>query len=199
MSEDLTMYPVSLSGAKVAIREFRADDEDAMLAIAGDDRVTQGLSYDSRTPEQVQVMLSDAIQRARSNPRPDYYLAIVLPPAGQLIGFTRIGLAGVRAGKLGYALRRDQWGKGYATDATQTMITFGFQDLGLHRISAAIDPTNTSSIAVVKRLGFQREGRIRDHVHTNGTWRDSLLYSLLSHEWPISKDMHEMSQETRTA
>jgi RimJ/RimL family protein N-acetyltransferase len=63
------------------------------------------------------------------------------------------------------------------------MITFGFRKLKLHRISAAIGPDNAASIAVVSKLGMQYEGRMRDHVFTNGAWRDSLLFSLLEHEW----------------
>ncbi|GAB1690300.1 GNAT family N-acetyltransferase [Krasilnikovia sp. M28-CT-15] len=60
------------------------------------------------------------------------------------------------------------------------MIEFGFKELRLHRISAAIGPDNAASIAVAERLGMQYEGRIRDHVFTNGAWRDSLLYAVLS-------------------
>jgi [ribosomal protein S5]-alanine N-acetyltransferase len=60
---------------------------------------------------------------------------------------------------------------------------FGFTELGLHRISAAIGPDNAASIAVVTKLGMQYEGRLRDHVFTNGAWRDSLLYSILSNQW----------------
>ena len=44
-------------------------------------------------------------------------------------------------------------------------------------------PGNTASIAIVRRLGMTYEGRIRDHVYTNGQWRDSLLYSVLADEW----------------
>ena len=89
----------------------------------------------------------------------------------------------MKAGKLGYALHPDWWGNGYATDAARTMLDFGFRDLGLHRISVAIGPENTASIAVAQRLSFQYEGHIRHHVYTNDAWRDSLLYSLLEHEW----------------
>jgi ribosomal-protein-alanine N-acetyltransferase len=63
------------------------------------------------------------------------------------------------------------------------MLRFAFETLGLHRVSAAIGPENLASIAVVKRLGFSYEGRIRHHVFTNGAWRDSQLYSLLADEW----------------
>ncbi|OAH11313.1 GNAT family N-acetyltransferase [Streptomyces jeddahensis] len=63
------------------------------------------------------------------------------------------------------------------------MIRFGFGELGLHRISAAIGPENHASIRVVEKLGFTREGILRDHVFTNSEWRNSVLYSLLKHEW----------------
>ncbi|MEJ3745252.1 GNAT family protein [Actinomycetes bacterium KLBMP 9797] len=63
------------------------------------------------------------------------------------------------------------------------MVNFAFGELGLHRVSAAIGPENAASISVAQRLGMRYEGRIRDHVYTNGAWRDSLLYSILEHEW----------------
>ncbi|MGB6165784.1 MAG: GNAT family protein [Pseudonocardiaceae bacterium] len=80
-----------------------------------------------------------------------------------------------------------RWGHGYALDAARTIIDFGFTILGLHRISGAIGPDNAVSIALVTRLGFTQEGRLRDHVFTNGAWRDSILYSLLAHEWEASR------------
>lgn len=179
--------PVKLAGTKIVLREFRLDDEDDALGVVGDDEVTVWLSHDSRDREQARAMLTGAMQRAQADPRVEYYLAIALPDSDRLIGFVRIGLDGVKAGKLGYAVRRDEWGKGYATDAARTMMDFGFRDLGLRRISAAIGPDNAASIAVAKRLGFRYEGRIRDHVFTNGAWRDSLLYSVLERDWPRAR------------
>jgi RimJ/RimL family protein N-acetyltransferase len=48
-------------------------------------------------------------------------------------------------------------------------------------------PDNAASIAIVSRLGMTYEGCIRDHVYTNGTWRDSLLYSVLVDEWAAAE------------
>jgi RimJ/RimL family protein N-acetyltransferase len=149
----------------------------------GDDRVTRWLSFDSLTREQQGQRLAGAIERATAEPRTEWYLGITTTADDELIGLVRLGLSGVRAAKLGYAIAADHWGHGYATDAALTMISFGFQVLDLHRITAAIGPDNTASIAVVKKLGFTREGRLRDHVFTNGRWRDSELYSVLVHEW----------------
>jgi RimJ/RimL family protein N-acetyltransferase len=159
------------------------DDVDGAFEIVGDDTITRTLSFDSRDRDQTTDMLEGAAKRAQLVPRQEYYLAVVLPDSDSVRGFVRLGLSGVKAGKLGYAVRADAWGRGYATDAARTIITFGFRELHLHRISAAIGPDNGSSISVVKKLGFQCEGRLRDHVFTNGGWRDSLLYSLLDRDW----------------
>lgn len=173
---------VELAGRLVVLRDFLPDDVEAAFAIVGDDKVTQSLSFDSKTRQQTSTMIDGAIARAQSRPRLEFYLAVTTTD-DELIGFARLGLDGVRAAKLGYAIRADRWGQGYATDAARTLVTFGFERLDLHRISAAMGPDNSASKALVERLGFTYEGRIRDHVHTNGGWRDSLLYSVLEHEW----------------
>ncbi|MFG1652929.1 GNAT family N-acetyltransferase [Micromonospora sp. NPDC049275] len=176
------MYPVTLKGRAVILREFRSDDAAPSLALVGDERVTQWLSFDNRDLEAATAMIEVAVNRAKAEPRNEYYLAVTLP-GDELIDFSRLGLDGVKAAKLGYAIRADLWGHGYATDAARTLTDFGFRKLDLHRISAAIGPDNAASIAVAERLGMQHEGRIRDHVFTNGEWRDSQLYSVLAHEW----------------
>jgi [ribosomal protein S5]-alanine N-acetyltransferase len=180
---DTVQHGVSLTGDKVRLREFRIEDLDDADAILGDDRVTRWLSFDSRTREQQAEVLTGAIERVQHIPRTEYYLAVTTHTDDRLIGFVRLGLTGVQAAKLGFAIVAPHWGHGYALDAARTLISFGFATLGLHRISAAIGPDNAASIALVTRLGFTREGRLRDHVFTNGAWRDSILYSLLAHEW----------------
>uniref|UniRef100_UPI003F497EAD GNAT family N-acetyltransferase n=1 Tax=Actinoplanes sp. CA-084688 TaxID=3239901 RepID=UPI003F497EAD len=67
---------------------------------------------------------------------------MALPHADDLIGFARLALDGVQAAKLGYAIKFECWGHGYATDAVRTLLDFGFHHLALHRISAAIGPDN---------------------------------------------------------
>ena len=171
-----------LRGQRVSVRDFRVTDLDAVAAIAGDERVAWWLSFDARDREGSARMLDAAAASARARPRTEYYLAIVPLDGEGVVGFVRLALGGVKAVKLGYAIHADHWGRGYATDAAGILIGFGFTTLGLHRITAAVGPDNQASIRVLGRLGFALEGRLRDHVFTNGAWRDSLLYSLLQHE-----------------
>lgn len=152
------------------------------MAIVGDPKVTRSLSFDTRSRDEQAERLAADITRAHSEPRPDYYLAIANGD-DLLVGFVRIGLGAHHSGELGYAVRADDWAKGYATEAATLMLDFGFGTLGLHRIQAACGPDNRPSQRMLAKLGFTPEGRIRDHVFTNGAWRDSLLYSILVHEW----------------
>jgi [ribosomal protein S5]-alanine N-acetyltransferase len=178
-------YPLRLLGGKVVLREFKLDDVDDALRVVGDDRVTKWLSFDSRSRDEATSMLEGTIERAQQSPRTEFYLAVTAHRVDRVIGFVRIGLSGVQAGKLGYAIAAGEWGHGYATDAARTLVDFSFRELGLHRVSAAIGPDNAASIAVAEKLGFVREGRLRDHVFTNRSWRDSVLYSVLAHEWRL--------------
>lgn len=178
------MYPARIPGSLTVLREFTGADLDGALAIVGDPVVTRTLSFDPRTRDEAAAMLDGILARAQLDPRTEYYMAITLPGNEQQVaGFCRLALNGVNAAKLGCALAPWAQGHGYAADANRALIGFGFGSLGLHRISAAAGPDNLPSIRLLKRLGFQHEGRIRDHVHTGGAWRDSELYSLLEHEW----------------
>jgi RimJ/RimL family protein N-acetyltransferase len=174
---------VAIEGKHVRLREFRTDDVDDSMAVVGDDRVTSWLSFDSLTREQQAERLAATLKRAQQQPRAEFYLAVASTTDDRLVGFARLGLTGVKAAKLGYAIAADHWGKGYATDAVRSLVDYAFAVLGLRRVTAAIGPENGRSIAVVDRLGFGYEGRLRDHVFTNGAWRDSLLYSILAPEW----------------
>ncbi len=181
------MYPIEIRGSCVLLREFHPSDLDKVVSVIGDDRVTNSLSFDSRTRGQASTIIHDTLIRAKQEPRTEYYLAVTTVNNG-LVGFVRLGLNGVQAAKLGYAIAAAYWRRGYATDATRTLIDYGFRSLKLRRISAAIGPENTASIAIAHRLGMTYEGRLRDHVFTNGKWRDSLLYSILVDEWPTNDE-----------
>jgi RimJ/RimL family protein N-acetyltransferase len=172
-----------LTGERTVLREFRTTDLDDYLAIAGDDRVTTWMAFDSYDRAKAEQSLAAIVERSAQQDRADYMLAVTRPDDDRVIGFARIAPSGAWTAKLGYAIGADHWGRGYATDASRVLLRFAFGTLGRHRVTAAIGPENEASIAVVKRLGFTYEGQLRDHVFTNGAWRDSLLYSLLEHEY----------------
>jgi RimJ/RimL family protein N-acetyltransferase len=90
-----------------------------------------------------------------------------------------------RRAELGYALARAAWGAGVAREAIACVLAFAFDDLGLHRIEADVDPRNARSIASLQRLGFRLEGHMRERWHVGGEVCDGLFYGLLRREWQV--------------
>ncbi len=104
---------------------------------------------------------------------------------GELIGTCALASLSFRhrRAEVGFILRRDRWGQGLASDALAVLFGFCFDRLGLHRLEADVDPDNARSLRVLERLGFQREGRLRDRWNTYGTPRDGIFLGLLRPEW----------------
>jgi [ribosomal protein S5]-alanine N-acetyltransferase len=88
-----------------------------------------------------------------------------------------------RKAQVGYALAREHWGKGYINEALTALLDFAFGELNLHRVEADIDPYNEASIRVVEKLGFQREGYLRESWIIGGEFKDALYFGLLKREW----------------
>jgi len=89
--------------------------------------------------------------------------------------------------EIGYGLGRAHWGKGYMNEALQALLAYAFEELALHRIEADVDPRNSASIRTVERLGFQREGYLRERWQVNGEIQDTLFYGLLRPDWEAVK------------
>lgn len=85
--------------------------------------------------------------------------------------------------ELGYAMGRPYWGKGYMNEALQALLSHAFEVLELRRLEADVDPRNAASIRTLERLGFQREGFLRERWHVCGEIQDALFYGLLRREW----------------
>jgi RimJ/RimL family protein N-acetyltransferase len=104
---------------------------------------------------------------------------------GQLVGTcTLAGLDAInRRAELGFALGRAFWGQGYMSAALPTVLAFAFGRLGLHRVFSDTDPANTRSIRALQRLGFVREGVLRQHYLVQGKPQDAVVYGLLQSEW----------------
>jgi ribosomal-protein-alanine N-acetyltransferase len=88
-----------------------------------------------------------------------------------------------RRAEMGYALGRAHWGNGFMHEALQALLGYAFGVLDLHRIEADVDPRNGASIRTLERLGFQREGYLRERWQVGGEIQDALFYGLLRPEW----------------
>ncbi len=85
--------------------------------------------------------------------------------------------------ELGYVLGRGYWHSGYMNEALRAVIACGFGPLALRRIEAEVDVRNRPSARVLQKLGFMREGLLRERWVGKGEVKDVEIYGLLRHEW----------------
>jgi len=88
---------------------------------------------------------------------------------------------------LGYYALAPLAGAGYMTEAMVLVLDTVFFELGLHRIEANVQPVNARSLALVRRIGFTREGYSRRYVKVRGRWRDHVRFAMLAEDWPAAR------------
>ncbi|RED59450.1 GNAT family N-acetyltransferase [Cohnella phaseoli] len=86
--------------------------------------------------------------------------------------------------EIGWVIAPGFRGRGYATEAAQALLHFGFAELGLHRVIATCQPENAASSRVMERLGMRREGCFLKCIpRGDGVWWDEYVYAVLAEEW----------------
>lgn len=100
-----------------------------------------------------------------------------------VINLSEIVLGGFRSAYLGYYAFVPYAGRGLMKDGLAQVITHAFGPMKLHRLEANIQPGNLPSKALVKKLGFKREGFSPRYLKINGRWRDHERWAILSEDW----------------
>jgi len=109
-------------------------------------------------------------------------VAFAVEQDGELAGSVEIRQLGDRRGELSWATFAARRGRGIATAAVRRAIAYGFEDLGLERVEARVEPDNRASLRVATRSGMRVEGRMRSHETADGTRRDYVLLARLAHD-----------------
>ena len=93
-----------------------------------------------------------------------------------------------RSTSMGFCLDDAAWGHGYATEAARALLQWAFDTLEMNRVQAETDTRNTASARVLEKLGFVREGTLREDCVVNGEVSDSWVYGLIRREWQPSSE-----------
>jgi ribosomal-protein-alanine N-acetyltransferase len=174
-----------LQTARLTVRPVHAADLPDLMAVNGDAEVTRFLPYEAwQTPDDAQAWLGRMATLCDGGQA--HQLVIVRD--GRAVGTVLLFRHEEPSARieLGYALGRAQWGQGIAREALAAVIDTVFGPFGLRRIEAQVQPDNLASSALLARLGFRREGVLRQRWVAKGRAYDVSVWGLLAAEHGVA-------------
>ena len=184
-------------GTRVRLAFPRSRDREEILALNGASRsFHRGWTSPPTRPQQFAQLL------ARSR-RLDIAILLVRHLSSDAIlggiEISQIVRGAFRSAYLGYYVGASWARQGYMTEGLGLALTYGFRRLGLHRLEANIQPENAPSIALVRRLGFTREGYSRRYLKIGGRWRDHERWAILAEDWRPQRRGRRLLAEAEAA
>ncbi|MFZ3195884.1 MAG: GNAT family protein [Bacillus mycoides] len=173
-----------LETERLLLRELTLLDAEAMFHYFSKESVIRYFGMDSfENIEQAKTTIQTF--RKRNEEGSVFRWGIEKKGTDQLIGtcgFHLINKHHKRA-EIGYELDDTHWGQGYATEALQAMLAYGFETLQFIRIAAVVYIENEASRNLLTKVGFQEEGLLRKYMIQNDVAHDTVVYSLLKEDW----------------
>jgi ribosomal-protein-alanine N-acetyltransferase len=173
----------SLRTDRLRLRPFNDSDASALFELHSNEHVLRywdSPPWSERSRADLFIATCRQIEESGTGTR----LAVDRDSDGTFIGWC--GLTrwnpDFRSASLGYCFDDAAWGHGYATEAAQALLQWAFDALGLNRVQAETDTRNAASARVLEKLGFVREGTLREDCVVNGEVSDSWVYGLLRRE-----------------
>jgi aminoglycoside 6'-N-acetyltransferase len=171
---------------RLVLRSFRPGDEDDVYAYRSIPEVVRYIPGDPKTREQVADLVSERSTAGRIEEKsPILTLAVELD--GRVIGDVLLHLDGLdghdgRQAELGWVFSPDVRQNGYATEAARALMQVAFDEVGVHRVWAQLEPANTPSARICERLGMRREALFEQASWFKGEWSDLAIYAIRADE-----------------
>ncbi len=169
-----------LESERLFFRAYKKEDAKTLLNLRSHKDVSKYM--DTTIPkhiEDTEKRIEDCLNAFNENRGITW--AIIEKESNTLIGdfgIWRIDQQNSR-GEIGYILHPNFWGKGYMSEAMNTLICFGFNDLNLHSFEANVNIENKSSKALLLNFGFKLEAYFRENFYYDGQFLDSEIYCLI--------------------
>jgi [ribosomal protein S5]-alanine N-acetyltransferase len=174
----------TLETERLKLIEIKPTHAESLFGILSLDEVTRYYGTDSFTSVEDAKKLVDMFQKNFYEKRSIRW-GMVLKENNIFIG--TLGLNGLQLknqkAEIGYELHPSFWRMGYTSEAIQEVLRYSYQELKLNRIGAVVFLENQASINLLEKLGFSKEGVLRDYLYQNNKYHTTHILSLLKHEW----------------
>lgn len=173
------MFPI-LQTDRLVLRELTENDAQALLDCFSNPDV---LRHYGQKPLTSLAQVKQIIRNFANNFEEKRGIKWGIEVLGQegiigTIGFQEWSVEHKKA-DISYALFPNSWGQGYAKEAVSIVISHGFQNMDLVRIGAIVFTENDASNKLLEKLGFKKEGVLRNFMHQNDIPYDTNIYSLI--------------------
>ena len=171
---------------RLLLRVFTPDDLEPFMAMHSDPDIVRYVPYPPLTREQAEERLrSIATMTAIDDDAQQLRFAVELLETNEVIGDVSMWCSPSDRlqAEIGYVFNPRFHGRGYATEAVTEVLRIGFEEAGLHRITANADARNAASIRVLDRIGMRREAHFIQGAYAKGEWVDEVEYAILADEW----------------
>lgn len=178
----------TLTTPRLILRPPRLDDADAFYEIWSDAQAMRYFSFPAMTdPQQARQRMPRLV--SGSDEGKAVVCIVELRETGEALGNCDLFHIDeqCRRAEIGFSMKRRHWGHGFMSEAADAVIAHAFGALQLRRLEADIDPRNTASARLLERLGFVREGLLRERWMVGDEVSDSALYGLLARDRHANK------------
>lgn len=178
-----TVFPI-LETERLQLREIKKEDAQGIFACFSHDDVTR--FYGQETLEHLE----------QAEAFVDFFAKNHREKRGIRWGIERKGTKGIigtigfnawspkhKRAEIGYEIHPNEWRKGYITEAVLQVIAYGFEEMDLTRIGAVVFIENEPSNKLLTKIGFQKEGILKEYMYQNGKPHDTYVYSLLKKDF----------------
>ncbi|HKI38423.1 MAG TPA: GNAT family protein [Gemmataceae bacterium] len=174
-----------LYSSRLILRRLRREDAAALCAYRSAPEVARFQSWETFDTEDGARLIAGQSGHSPDIPGTWFQLAITRADSGEMIGDCGLHCRqeDPRQMEIGITLAPAHQGHGYATEALGVVLDYLFVRLGKHRVTATTDADNAAAAALLRRLGFRREGHFIDNVWFKGKWGSEFSFALLRREW----------------
>lgn len=170
-----------LQSPRLFLRDYCTTDWERVHLYGADPEFSQFELWGPNTTEITQKFVADKVAQAQGQPRFEFDLAVCLKDQDLLIGGCGIRREAPKSliANLGWAINPEFQKQGFATEAAQALIRFGFESLGLEMVYATCDARNTASFTVMEKLGMKNVGLLKNQRMQKGQMIHVLRYELI--------------------
>jgi len=172
-----------LETKRLILRDMTLNDESAFVEMSQDAKYQRFYAEGDCNPNKYKELTRLFVAQALEAPRRSYQLAVECKASGRFIGTVCLRLEDDHQASMGCAFSRQSQGHKLGFEAAFALASYGFSELGIHRLYAETVSENLPAIRLCHSLGMRKEAHFKEHRFFKGQWWDTVVLAVLRSEW----------------